>query len=405
MPHNSVAISSRFPNLPIDAEELLERHVELRPTLLPTDRVAPLMRSHLAPRAGAYEWWEVEARDTTGQALTLQFVNGNPFDPQYRKQAMRQLAGQTVDVMDIRGSSYPAFRCTILQDRQVKAKCDMRCPPRSFDEKFYRDDWSISYRGTDIKWSACADREQGWDICFRNCPTRPRGMKAFYRPQPEDGCHMQGSLHITPAFSTTTLLRSSMPDSPDGATHEWLIALPAARISGSITITRPEGETTIEIENWSGAVHHFWGSGIIGRGMRRWYRSSLTWGDGALHCELPILRKYIQLAGTSMLFRPDALPRIVRVDHQRTTAFQRSAWLLAHPLQADWTSEYENIALRQSVERLHDACPFAGTALTDATLTIGASPDEEIIGPAVGSFSMLQPARADWLLWKHCINH
>jgi len=383
----------------MDENDLIEQHPELRLRFFPTNDAFSHLKSRLLSQPGAYEWWQLEAFDNEGTGLHLCLYNGDPFHPVYRQAVRRNLDGKPTEPAHLHPSTFPAVRLSVFERKELVARAYWTAEPNSFTVKDKGDDWSVQVGPVLLQSS----REcSGWSVVIEETATQKTGWRAALGMNREPGRTVRATIDIIHAFNTTSMSRAAMPDAPNGATHEWTLLAPAARCSGVINlggVDHDHGHKQLTLNGAFGSLHHFHGSGLIGNGMRRWYRGSMVWKDGAVLCELPIIRKYIQLAGTLSYFTPGQPPVILRCDHQRTTTFQRSAWLLAHPLEVHWRQSEFPAELTLPVKRLQDALPFRGISLCDTQFAIGRVPDDLVVGPGLGIFELLQPSRADWRLY------
>ncbi len=393
-----------------DQADLIEQHPELRLRFYKTYEAIEAQGSRLVDRPGAYEWWQFEAFDETGNGITVALYNGDPFHPTYRRAVRRNLSGQPVDAAHLRATTFPAARVSIFQEKNLVARGHWATGPRSLRVGGRGRSWSAQIGPVNLETNSQAN---GWRLRIQPTPTQRLGIKGYTQPNRNAGNTIQNvDLQITPTFQTTTIQRAAMPDSPDGSTHDWLIVCPAATVTGNIELTNPaptknsssSPASPIHIElndETLGSLNHFWGTGLLGNGLRRWYRGSLITPQGAIFTELPVIRKYIQLAGTLMHFAPASdAPALLRCDHQHSTGFQRSSWLLAHPLAMEWRNQIANVEIAFPIAQLHDAQPFRGLTLCSTQFEAGVIPDELILGPRTATFEILQPARADWRCWQ-----
>lgn len=440
------------------ASDLAESCPELRPVLLsPQDEVAWLEavnRSRIGnDQLRAYEWWQLDALDRDGNALSISLYHGNPFDPAYRRALRHEGRDEDVNRKHLLPASFPALRMSLMIGSSVAARAYRTASHMHFTETgAHRPTWSAGFEDFRLSYDSS---DNGWRLTGE-VPLDQIGLMAdlglskFYGKDAETSGPRPTAyvdVTITPLFDTPTLQRASMPDSPAGNQHDWLLMCPAGVVNGSVTIRprsavrlphkskhkrRTTATTTIpdvpadsssrlpdadlpdftvgesiQGNSWTfrfdrayGSLDHFWGSGLIGNGMRRWYRARLPWDTGTVVAEIPTVRKYIQLAGTLMWFRPDAPPQVARCGLPGKPVFQRGAWLLAYPRSIDWSASSSRAQVTHEIERLADVSPGQGMAVTSAEFEAGLSPFETSHGPAAGLFEMIQPSRVDWRLWQ-----
>ena len=392
-----------------DAAELLERHPELRPRLIPTRSIHEHNRSRRIDAPGAYEWWEIQAFDEAGNGLICALHHGNGFDPAYRHAVRRLREGRVVESSRVKQTGYPAVRVAVFQGGRLAARAYAAYAPGTFVEASRQEPWSIAIEGTELRAvhhlledgrSAGAD---GWSLSV-DVPATTRGWKGVLRPGTEPGGRIRAQLRVKPTFHTTTIARSSLPDSPSGAAHDWLIACPSSKVDGGIFWTRAgQPASEVRLAGALGAVEHFWGEGPVGEGTRRRYGARLSWPEGAAFGELIVVRKYIQIAGTLTHFVPGGAPRLARCDRAPRVDFQRSAWLLGYPLELTWSSRAHGLNLTQRVERLNDASPFDATCLASAVFEAwrpSVGEDARRLTNRLSVVRIWQPARADSRLWS-----
>lgn len=398
----------------LDQDDLIEQHPELRLQFFDPSQAVQAQGSRLIDQPGAYEWWQFEAFDADGSGICVSLYNGDPFHPRYRRAVRRKWSQHPVEPADLRATTFPAARVSIFEKKVLIARGHWSPAPRSFVVAGAGTAWSAQVGPVTLSTSPDG---KGWHLQIKETTTQRLGFKGFIQPARAGGRKiLQVDLQLVPAFATTTLQRAAMPDSPDGSTHDWLLVCPAGSVTGEIAVENATDRTaalrSTETTHLTlgpaafGSLQQFWGTGLLGNGIRRWYRGSLITDHGAIFVELPVIQKYIQLAGTLMHFAPDGKqPTLLRCDHQRAAGFQRSAWLLAHPLSMDWCNEAEHVEIGFPIETLHDAQPFRGVSLCETQFESGEIPDELIVGPGLGIFEILQPARADWRLWEKYLTH
>lgn len=378
--------------------ELVEQYPELRPVVIPTENIHEYNQAQFPAGLGAYEWWQIDAVDSQGNGLSVSIFNGNPFDYTYHYAIKRDRAGLPVVNLRLHPSAYPAVRVAIFKNSRLLSRSFTRWPAGSFSQTHNQNQWSISVGNTRLESAG-----NGWKLQSTTQPAR-YGFTSLLNPGSLINAKIQLEIDIQPQFNCLTLQRAAMPDSPSGTTHEWLIACPSAIITGIYTFENRadirSDNIKIKLENAKGSVNHFWGTGMLGEGLRRWYRSSITWHDGAAIAELPVIRKYIQLAGTLTWYRPDSLPIIMRCAKPHKTDYQRAAWLMAYPLEMSWHDPGTPSFVHHKIKNLNDTSPSTARAFTQATFEIGQRPDEIAFGPDMGIFEILQPARLNWRLWR-----
>ncbi|MFG0330508.1 MAG: hypothetical protein ACF8PN_11490 [Phycisphaerales bacterium] len=380
----------------IDASDLIERHPELRLELIPSDRIHEHNRSRRLTAFGGYELWRVAAFDRSRTGVIVSFFRGDPFDADYRQRVFDGRAGRAVESASMRPSSYPAVEIVVFSKGQLVAHSHAMAPPGAFAEAATNENpWWIRVATDQFQAEG-----GGWRLVASGVGRR-LGLDGVRRPGPTPDGAIRVELNVQPAFSTTTVQRASAPDSPSGARHDWLLACPSAVVSGEVEFRSALGRVErLRAESWRGSVEHLWGSGPFGEGFRRWRCARLSWSDGAVVSELVILKKFIQIAGTLMIFRPDELPVIARCERPPETDYERGAWLLAFPLSMTWRSidgvhEITHDRATPGLVRPHRAFGFSR-----ATLESGEPPHEFVLENAPGVFEIIQPARLDWRLWR-----
>lgn len=381
-----------------ELDDLMERHTELRLRFFSTEEAVAAQRSRLPVGPGCYEWWQFEVFDEDGSGICVGIYNGDPFHPLYRRTIRRHLEEQTTEARMLQPSSFPAVRVSVFEKRNLIARAHRIFHARGMEVSGEGATWSVQTEGVSLS----ADGRGGWILAIAESGTQRLGFMGFVRPDRRGGRSLKVSLRMEPMFRTVTVGRASMPDSPNGSTHDWLVVCPAGKVTGTIEVGGGEdaGKRKMELREARGTLNQFWGTGLIGHRMRRWYRGTFLWDRGAVVTELPVIQKYIQLAGTLMYFSPGAVPRIVRCAHQRSTTFQRSSWLLAHPLSMKWGSTGEGVGITFPVKGLNDAQPFRGMALCETEFSMEAEGEDFSSGACLGMIEILQPGRADWWLWR-----
>jgi len=401
--------------------DLIEQHPELRPELISTRSIHEHNRSHLTSTPGSYEWWQLDAFNANGDGLSLVIFNGNPFDFDYTTAVRRRRAGRHLSVQLLRPTTYPAIRIGIFKAGRIVAGSYVRFPAGAFRETDPDQPWSIEVGGSHLgRRGGCrlSESGDGWKLSA-SVPAgrvfRPIGRfnpRHFSLKKPRVTIHVEAD--IQPAFECQTLKRLSMPDSPAGDTHEWLIACPTARVDGRITLepdmvsndhnskTKPDNESNevLMLDRSLGGLDHFWGTGPVGGGIRRWHRARLPCTDGAVLTELTIIRKYIQLAGTLMWFRPGDEPVILRCERPQGTTYHRAAWLLAYPTTLQWQEKTTPAQIEHEIKQTGQIEPYRVMAVTSAMFEAGVPPEEVTCTSERAVFEMIQPARLHWPLWR-----
>lgn len=378
------------------SDDLREQHPELRPVLVPPSQVDDHMRSRRLTAPGSYEWWQVEGFTRDGTGFTLTISNGDPFDVE-RRTALRTQQRRPMALGDQpRPRRTHTVRLSVFKSRRLVQRVASRALSEAFEEHGHGRTWQIR-----VGPSSLESTEDGWRVRINSLSHRT-GIAGLLRPGPISGAQLTADLRITRRFECDSLQRASMPDAPSGATHDWFIAAPGARVSGEIEWSASDaGEAgRLDLDDGFGSVEHFWGSGIFGDGIRRWYRARMSWEDGAAFTEVAIIKKYIQVAGTLMVLRPGEPPLIHRCGRPRSSSYQRSAWLLAYPVDMQWTNETVATMVRHHLAALHDASPCRAMSVSDATFEEGIAPDEVTVGPVPGVFEVFQPNRLHWRAWR-----
>lgn len=438
--------------------DLQESCPELRPSLYLPDGTARWFEAANRSRIEkddlrSYEWWQLDALDRSGNALSISLFHGNPFDPAYRRSLQNEGQDEEVNRRRLMPASFPAVRMSLIVSGSLAARGYRSAHDMPFSER---------HAGT-AGWSAGFDDLRlhhepstgGWRIAG-SIPLDPIGL---WNDLGLSWCHDRSAetsmptptaaidVTITPAFAGPTVQRASMPDSPAGDRHDWFLMCPAGIVNGLVSIepmstvrlpserkrrsanrvadtlralahdpdaalpvtalSVPKAEQSIQGQTWTfrfdhahGTLDHYWGTGVVGNGMHRWYRARLLWDSGAVIAEIPTVKKYIQLAGTLMWFRPDEPPLIARCGLPGKSVFQRGAWLLAYPRHIQWRASPSNARITHALEHLIDVSPGRGLTITTAEFEAGLSPFETSHGPAAGLFEMIQPSRLDWHLWQ-----
>ncbi len=394
--------------------ELLEQHHELDLRIISTQEIHTHNRSRIkADTIGGYEWWQIQGVDDEGTGFHITIHNGDGHNANYRRALKRHQSGRQVNLAMLRPSAFPSIHLSVFEKHKLTARATHTFPKDTFHETPNIENWAIS-----LLTNRFEEYEGGWRLSFSLVPER-MGLAAVLRPGRLPHVRITGDITIQPYFHTMTLERMSMPTSPDGSKHRWLMAAPSVRIDGTIRIQRDADkvkpntqvisrdnvvERIITLQNLRGAHDHFWGDGILGSGMRRWSRGYMTWNDGAVVTDLSILRKYIQLAGTIVHFLPNRLPEIERCSQPPEVIHQRGKWLLAYPVGMAWqttrSDTHDFISIKHGLKKLTSVIPNHGIAITDSILETGIPPDEIVVGPMIGLFEIIQPDRADWWIWR-----
>jgi len=391
---------------PDDDPTLREEHPELRPLLIAPDEIHASDQSRRLVMPGAYEWWQIEAFDEWGTGVRIMFAVADPFDQSARALVRRGVAagprdrGAAVGAL-ARARRRPALRVSVFRRMELVARSLVRFGAAAVEERRSgpRTAWRLRLGPSRLESDGT-----GWSIRLV-VPLRRLGLRGLLDTDPVGGSTLRGEFVLAPRFETCALQRASMPNAPSGAQHDWLISGPALSASGQVTwggADLERGEITLESADT--ALEHFWGTGLLGDGMRRWYRTRLADRSRVVYGEMPVIRKFIQLAGTVVRFRPGATPSLHRCRPPRTRNYQRSAWLLAFPAEFCWESSRDAIRLVHELDRLADAGPAHAFALTRSRYIEGIPPDEQILGPRTGTFEIVHPERLDWRCWRPWIH-
>jgi len=376
--------------------ELSEQHPELRLRPVDTRLIHAHNRALWTEEPGAYEWWEISALDATGSGLLCSLHLGNAFDPTYRRHVRQIRAGRFVDASLGRKSATAALRLAAFSQGRLAARSDLAFDPRRFAESPSSEPWSITFGA-----SRLAEHGEGWRLIV-DAPCTTTGWRHVLSPAITPDRRIHVDLTVAPRFHTPTYYRQFLPDSPAGATHDWLPACPCGAASGAIDFPGRGGEPRhLRLDDAMAGVDHFRGSGPIGEGLRRFFIARLLWPGGAALGELIIIRKYIQLAPSLMIFTHGEAPRIIRGDRTPRTEFQRSAWLLGYPLTLTWASERQGVAVTHTMNRLADASPCRTTAISRCSVRLESGETEVRLDDQPGMVQMFQPPRIDALPWRH----
>lgn len=386
-------------SLPVpDLVELAEQHPELRLRPVSTDEIHAYNGITWTDELGAYEWWEISALDATGSGLLCSLHVGNAFDPAYRRHVRQLRAGRFVEPMLGRKSATAAIRVALFNRGRLIARSHIGIDPDHVRETAVASGWSLHFGENHLT----ADGD-GW-ILHLNVPRTPTGLQSVVKRSPVAGGRIKVDLQVQPRFHTQTFFRGFLPDSPSGASHDWLPACPCASVTGTMEWAGGKGGAEkFELNNADGSVDHFRGSGPIGEGIRRYYIARVAWPGGAAIGELIVIRKYIQLAPSLMIFTADEPPRIIRGDRTPRADFQRSAWLLGYPLSLGWLSERDGIVVEHEMDRLADASPYRTAAISRCRVQIDSAAREVRLEDHPGLVQLIQPPRIDgfpWRLWS-----
>lgn len=380
------------------ADELLEQNPELRLRLIPNAEVHRHHRSHRITAHGGYEVWRLFAVNERGDGLCVAIANGDPLAPDYRAAVRDHRAGLLVDTTRLRPSAFPVVRISVYRSGVLLARGADLWPPNTFREEAVSsrpDEWAIAIGGTRLERTG-----SGWSLIATVRPAA-LGRNALRHPGPLAGAEISCELHIAPASDSTTMQRAALPDSPSGASHDWLLTCPMAHVSGRIRFCDSNAvPVEMFLDHAPGLLDQLWGTGLFAEGIRRWYRAVTSWEGGTAIGELVIIRKFIQLAGTIMIFRPNRLPVILRTERLRPPAYERSHWLIAYPLELQWFRAAASAMLQHRVLGVPDSLPHRVLAWTEARLEAGQPPDELLVGPMRGWFELLQPGRVDASIWR-----
>lgn len=374
--------------------ELIEQFPELRLRPIDTRDVHAHNRMQRTDEGGAYEWWEVAALDGTGSGLICSMHTGHAFDPAYRRHVRQIRAGRFVDAALGRKNATAALRLAVFVQGRLAARSDIAIDPASLAESPPDQPWSLA-----LGRSSLTAEGGGWVLTV-DAPCTTTGWRHLLRPGAVGVSRVAAELTIQPRFHTTTFWRRFLPDSPIGAVHDWLPACPCASVSGSIEWTGRGGRRTLRLDAAGGSVDHFRGSGPIGEGLRRFFLARALWPGGAAIGELIIIRKYIQLAPTLMIFVDGEPPRLIRGDRTPRAEFQRSAWLLGYPLTLTWTSEAQGVNATHSLNRLADASPCRTTAVSRCSVIVESASRDVRFEDQKGLVQMFQPPRVDAWPWR-----
>lgn len=375
--------------------ELAEQHPELRLRPADTRAIHAHNRAAWTEELGAYEWWELSALDAGGSGLLCSIHFGDAFSPTYRRQVRQIRAGRFIEAALGRKTAAAALRTAVFSRGRLAARSDLAIDPRSFIESGTAAPWSIDFAGGRL-----AAHDQGWRLTL-DAPCTTTGWRHIVQPGAAAGRTLSVRLTLAPRFHTPTYSRQFLPDSPAGAQHDWLPACPSGSASGTITWTDPSGgRRTLVLDDADGSLDHFRGSGPIGEGLRRFLTARVAWPGGAAIGDLIIIRKYIQLAPTLMIFADGQAPRIIRGDRTPRAEFQRSAWLLGYPMMLTWASERQGVSITHAISRLADASPCRIAAVSRSSVRVEGGAREVRLEDQPGLVQMFQPPRIDAFPWR-----
>ncbi len=371
-------------------EEAQERHPELRLRLLPADDPLTPLHSRSPASPGAYEWWQIDASTDDGSGLRFELCNGDPFHPDYRETCAQLRTGRMIPASACRPSGYPGLRLALFDRGEVFARADLAYPPDSFREEIADGQWKailgphrLTADSTELTASV-------------RCPVMRSGLRGLLRPGLIPGSQLTLSINVRREFTCPALQRSSYPDANDGSTHDWIIALPAAVLTLEAALSVPgQPDRHLSLSHARGTVEHFWGAGPAGEGFRRFYTARSRWDSGTAVGELTILRKFIQIAPTLLLFAPETEPAVYRCLRPASPEYQRSAWLLAYPLNLRFEEPEAGVVVDHVMEARRISLPHQGLARTRCTVT-----HPNWTRQCAGTFDFVQPARGDWGPWS-----
>lgn len=376
-----------------EVAELVEQHPELRLRPIATQEIHAHNGVTWTEEPGAYEWWEISAIDAKGSGLLCTLHLGNAFDPVYRRHVRQLRAGRFIDASLGRKSATAAISVAVFQNGRRVARSHVAIDPAGVRETPVARGWTLRLGGTLL----AADGD-GWRLHL-DVPRTTSAWRLLLGGPARTAGRITADISLQPRFHTSTFWRGLLPDSPSGAVHEWLPACPSAAVSGNIRWSGAENGS-LDLQNAGGSLDHFRGSGPIGEGIRRYFIARTAWPGGAALGELVIIRKYIQLAPTLMIFADGQPPRIIRGDRTPRADFQRSAWLLGYPLLLGWISESQAATVEHHVNRLADASPCRITAISRCSIRVESAAREIRFDEHAGLVQLIQPPRIDAWPWR-----
>lgn len=375
--------------------ELAEQHPELRLRSIDSQDIHAHNGVTWSEEPGAYEWWEISTLDATGSGMLCSMHIGHAFNPTYRRHVRQLRSGRFVDPARGRKSSTAAIRVAIFQRGRLAARSAVSIDPRQFSETPPAHGWSVQF-GASRLWADGA----GWRLHL-DLPRTPTGWRRVAHPLTLAPGRIIADLTVQPHFHTPTFFRQFLPDSPSGASHDWLPACPCGSVTGLIKWSNlGDDQATLDLSDADGSVDHFRGAGPIGEGLRRVYIARVGWPGGAAIGQLIIIRKYIQLAPTLMIFADGESPRIIRGDRTRRADFQRSAWLLGYPMSLGWVSEREGVTVEHAIDRLADASPCRTTSISRCNVRLEGASHEVKFEDRRGLVQLIQPPRIEAWPWR-----
>ena len=378
-----------------ETAELAQQHPELRLCSIATQDVHAHNDLTWTDEPGAYEWWEISALDLTGSGFLCSMHVGHAFSPAYRRHVRQLRAGRFIDPANGRKGASIAIRFAVFERGRLATRAVVSIDPRRFSKTPPAAGWALHF-GPSGLWADGA----GWRLHL-DLPRTPTGWRCLARPRALAPGRITADLANQPRFHTQTFFRQFLPDSPSGASHEWLPACPCAAVNGRVEWSDAgDSSKGLELIDADGSLDHFRGAGPIGEGSRRIYIARVGWPGGAAIGELIIIRKYIQLAPTLMIFTQGEPPRIIRGDRTPRADFQRSAWLLGYPMSLGWASQRDGVAVEHAIDRLADASPCRTAAISRCSVRFEGAAHEVKFEDRRGLVQLIQPPRIDALPWR-----
>lgn len=376
--------------------DLREQHPELRLRLHSNQSLRAWCRSIVPESPGSYDWWEINAFDETGSGFTASIAVGNPFDPAYRTAVRNDRLGRLDAGGVLRRSRFCATRCSIFENGQLIARhastFDWQAKATSENEFRIGSDHVALTHHDDDSWTLTVD-----------APTQAHGIRGVLTPGRADRGRITAALRMTPMPGLRPLSRTLLPDSPAGSTHDWLLAVGRASVSGTVEITSADKRTrSTNLESAQASIDSFRGTGPLGEGVRRFFLAWAPIPEGVVVGELVIVRKYIQIAPTLLVLHQSGHVEVMRCDRVPRATFQRSKWLLAYPMKMTWRHEMNRWHIDHSLPGLHEAQPCRSLTLTDAAITCPTQSGSDLVRNlrAAGRVRLIQPSRLDSWMWR-----
>jgi carotenoid 1,2-hydratase len=229
------------------------------------DRDAAPDAWHDVRNPGGYEWWYFDAHDTaTDTQIVAILMQGFIFHPGYLRKAYAYLKAPNKTLPAV-ANDYPCAYLVVYEKGKLT---------QQFITQYRPADFAAASDEVDVAMgpNRLTQQNGNYELTLRGTPWKLTGRG----PQTLVDQSLAARLSFTPSFNVEPEQRTFLSREMTNAEHRWVIASPACRVHGTITLDGPAAK------EWKidgvGYHDHNYGTGPIGPGLSRW-----IWGRVLAH--------------------------------------------------------------------------------------------------------------------------